>query len=499
MRPNLLAQAFSSASLGVLCAVLVGAFYVMTIREGEDWGDDFSMYIHHAENIAHGVPYGETGYIYNPHNPSVGPRIYPPGFPLLLAPVVKLFGRNLWLMKVEVVLFFVGSLLLVFALFRGILPPGYVHTLVLVTGLNPFFWSFKDHVLSDLPFLFFVLLSLYLFLRAGEFDAPPRRRAASAALAGLAAYASYATRALGIFVLPSFAAHDLIRHRRVTVLAWIAGAVFLALAAVQYLLWVHDASYADQLALTPGTVTRNVMSYLQSLSDLWENGRSGAGRKAAFLVAGGVAAWGYGRLLRQRVGLLAVFPLLYLAPVLLWPSVQGTRFLIPVIPFYFAYCLYGIQAADSAIERRWGRRRVCLLAFLGAVGVIYVSRYSTLPTGRFPRGVADEHSAQLFEFVRTATAPSDVFIFSKPRALSLFTGRRASAAFSPADRCALWQYMREIEATYVVTGPGALNPDVVYLQRFVEEFQPNFRLVLRNPDVAVYRVQRDSCVPGLSR
>ena len=80
----------------MLCAVLVGALFVLTIREGEDWGDDFSMYIHHAENIARGVPYGETGYIYNPHNPAVGPKIYPPGFPLLLAPVVKLFGRNLW-------------------------------------------------------------------------------------------------------------------------------------------------------------------------------------------------------------------------------------------------------------------------------------------------------------------------------------------------------------------------------------------------------------------
>ena len=41
-------------------------FYLATIREGHDWGDDFSMYIRHAQNIAHGEPYAETGYIYNP-------------------------------------------------------------------------------------------------------------------------------------------------------------------------------------------------------------------------------------------------------------------------------------------------------------------------------------------------------------------------------------------------------------------------------------------------
>ena len=54
-------------------------------------------------------------------------------------------------------------------LFRNVLPTPYVAALVLVVGLDPFFWQFKDHVLSDLPFLFFVLLSLLLFTQA---DAP---------------------------------------------------------------------------------------------------------------------------------------------------------------------------------------------------------------------------------------------------------------------------------------------------------------------------------------
>ena len=32
-------------------------FYLATIREGHAWGDDFSMYIRHAQNIARGEPY----------------------------------------------------------------------------------------------------------------------------------------------------------------------------------------------------------------------------------------------------------------------------------------------------------------------------------------------------------------------------------------------------------------------------------------------------------
>src|SRR6266508_2245641 len=193
--------------VALLCAVLIGAFHLVTLREGHDWGDDFSMYIHHAENLANGLPYAETGYVYNPHNPSVGPRVHPPGFPVLLAPIVKVFGLDLRPMKALVVACFVGSLVVLFGLFRQELSPAYAVTLVVVTGLNPFFWEFKDHVLSDVPFLFFTLLSLYLFRQADTSEVSRRTRLALAALAGVAAYAAYATRVLGLVLAPCFIAH----------------------------------------------------------------------------------------------------------------------------------------------------------------------------------------------------------------------------------------------------------------------------------------------------
>lgn len=496
MRPTFLAGALTSSSPGVLCVVLVAAFHLLTIREGEDWHDDFSMYIHHARNIAEGAPYGQTGYIYNPHNPSVGPRVYPPGFPLLLAPLVKLFGLDLRPMKVQAVLFLLGSLLMVLELFRGVLAPAYLNGLVLVMGLNPFFWELKDHVLSDLPFLFFVLLSLCLAMRADEADTSLRRRATWAALAGLAAYASYATRTLGIVLPPCFVLHDLIRHRRVTVVGGVAGAIFAALAGVQHIFWVRDTSYLDQFAVTAAIIRRNAVDYLRALSDLWDNGHSAVARKAAFLAAGGLAACGYVGWLRARASLLALFPWLYLAPIVLWPSYQGTRFLVPVLPFYLACCLCGVQWMEGALGRRRARLNVSLPAVLAVVAVIYVGRYSTLPHGRLPQGIASHEGLELFEFVRTATDPGDVFLFSKPRALALFTGRRASAAFSPADPCELWHYIAEIGASYVVAGPDALNADVVALHRFVGEFQSDLRLVLENEDLAVYRIERNPCLPG---
>ena len=36
---------------------LIGVFYLATIREGHRWGDDFSLYILHAKNIAEERPF----------------------------------------------------------------------------------------------------------------------------------------------------------------------------------------------------------------------------------------------------------------------------------------------------------------------------------------------------------------------------------------------------------------------------------------------------------
>ena len=58
--------------------------------------------------------------------------------------------------------------------------------------------------------------------------------------------------------------------------------------------------------------------------------------------------------------------------------------------------------------------------------------------------------------------------------------------------------MREIRVTYVITGPepDRFNEDALYLRRFVSQFSNDFRHVMANQDVAVYRVARNPCAPG---
>src|SRR5688572_24452072 len=102
-------QFIASAALLALIAV----FQFASVLPGHDWGDDFSMYIAHARNIVEGIPYSDTGYIYNPDEP-IGPPRASPGLPLLLAPVYATRGVDLVAMKGVMIISFIAGLALIY-------------------------------------------------------------------------------------------------------------------------------------------------------------------------------------------------------------------------------------------------------------------------------------------------------------------------------------------------------------------------------------------------
>jgi hypothetical protein len=201
------------------------------------------------------------------------------------------------------------------------------------------------------------------------------------------------------------------------------------------------------------------------------------------------ATSGYISLWQRRAILPAVAVLFYMAVIIAWPYAQGTRFLLPSIPIYMACCVLGASSFDRALARRGGKPGIVLGVFLAVAGLTYAARYSTLSFGPLEEGIAKQESVELFNFVKASTDPTDVIVFSRPRALALFGERTVTPPSRPADPCAPWLYLRRVRATYVVTGPDSANDNARYLARFVRDFAPNLREVMRNADVAVYRVE----------
>ena len=162
----------------VVFGVLLGAISLVHgyfLRPGHPWGDDFALYLMHARNLAEGRPYAATGYIYNPHYPQLGPPAYPPGTPVLLAPVWRLWGLNWTALKAVMIICLLIWLSLTAWYFRPWMPLAVRGFLVALLGLNHFFLDQSNTIGSDLPFLVWVYLALVFLERAEEaMDRPIR-------------------------------------------------------------------------------------------------------------------------------------------------------------------------------------------------------------------------------------------------------------------------------------------------------------------------------------
>jgi len=465
--------------------VLIGLFHALTLRPGHDWGDDFAQYIHHAKNIALGIDYNRTGYLWNPSFPMLGPQTYPPVFPLILAPVYAVAGLDLTAMKLVVVLFFVAAILMTFLVFRGMLRGYELAVLLPLLGLNPYFWRLKDNVLSDLPFFFFVYLALFLFQRRPEPGRLDARAVAHAVACGVVCYLAYGTRSLGAILIPSLLLTDWIRWRRITLASVVSTIVFAALAIAQAAVSHHDTSYTSILSLDPRRIATNGWEYARYLSGLWDNVWWKHADIVLTLLAAALAVAGIWGRLRSGASVLEIFAVLYGLAILPWIATQG-RYLVPLMPLYLAYAILALRSLSIRWPRFAGGASMVLLA-LACVG--FASVYGSTSWRRPPEGVGTHNARAMFAAVSRMTEPGAVVIFQKPRALALFTDRQASGV-QDAPPPELLRYLRRLGAAYVLLGPD----DRVFLHQealrnLITAFPDRFVAIYRNPEFALFRVR----------
>ena len=249
--------------LFLLVLALIASFYLTTIRSGAEWTEDSALYAQHAKNISTGEPYGKILFKYDSKRWNVGPKAYPPVFPLIIAAAYQWRGLDFTFVKGEIIGFFLLTLVVVFYGFSK--DPTLKHPIALVAiiGFNPIFWDFKDAILSDIPFLFFAYLALFLI----EWSWPQEGQQHHSpifcgAVIGLAMYLAYATRAVGLALVPTIFVFSLVRARKITAAAWIAAGSSLILAAVQSISIGDFSSYISAAHKNGGSLIGRIPSYL---------------------------------------------------------------------------------------------------------------------------------------------------------------------------------------------------------------------------------------------
>ncbi len=477
---------------GLIAAI--GGIHLATLRDGQEWGDDFSLYVAHARNLAEGRPYADTGYIYNPADAILSPRTYPPIFPLLLVPVYLIFGMNLMAMKVFVVLLFLVLLSVLAFLLQKRLPISYVLGCLTLFALNPYVWQQKDRLLSETPFMLFAYLALILAEKAQE-EATPRRALLWGLLAGTAAYLAFGTRTVGVVLVPSFLVCDWLRRRRLGMASLAIVAAFLAGVTAQKCLLVVEGSYLDQLVFDLGLFARVALSLPRALGDFLENGHSDAARRALYVCLIVPASWAYLVRLRGRWTACELFAVFNCMLLVFWPAAEyERRFLLPILPLFFLYVAEGLHRLETTSLRRLEKPAAVVLML--AVLLSYAGWFRRMDAGPIRHGVGSAEAVALFEWVKQQTDPRDVFLFQKPRAFALYTGRRSLAHHKADDHPRLAHTLHRHGATHVVvyhTSPfGIFQRSGQLVESFVADNADSFEKVYENAGFRVYHLREGS-------
>ena len=463
----------------VLVAIIASAYF-FGLTPGHVFAqDDFAAYVMQAANLVEHRRYTDIRYVPNPEAPWVSPANgYPPVYPLLLAPVYWWRGLDLRAMKMVTVFTFAIFLAAFAKWVRPMVSPRLRVVAVLLVGLSPAFWNYRDLISSEFPYLMFSFIAL-LAIRRGSDAVRGWQEAGWALLAALLLYAAYGTRTIGIALPGALLGAELIRRRKPGRFVVLVLGGFTGFAMVQSVLLTSPRGYMAVAHFSTMLVLENVASYAKSLSHVWESGFSQASQGGLTVVFSGFAAFAFWKRIREG-SMEALYLVTYLAILLAWGAQIGVRGLLPVLPIYLTYVVLGIT---EAVERwKKPKARALVAAVAVCMAITYFGGLRQRPWQAALANVNDTSAQELFTFLRSRTQPSDLLLFSKPRSLALFSGRAVGSLGAEEPASESVRFVRENGVRFVIQSswtPAAYDQLLASGQ---------FELVFGNEDFRVYRV-----------
>jgi hypothetical protein len=494
---------------------------------GQYWGDDFAAYILQAKIVVEGMPRKliemmQFREMQSSREVMIGPTFYPWGFPVLLAGVYRIFGDNIAAMKLLEVVFYALSVVMTFSLFRRYLGPWHAILVALTFAVTPAVVQMTNEVISDFPALFLTLASLGLidrFIVEKEYSFDRR---VSLCFLGLVIFAAIFVRTAAVVLLPVLLATQIIDawprgvRRPIVGLATAVRALLpwqilpyaicvLGSVATDWLFAGADTSYVSSGFLVYGDPSRllavvlnNVVPYLSHFASLLELPRHHRTALAiTMLLMGPLAIYGSIVVVRRQYPFV-LFVVLHMTMLLVFPFAE-VRYLFPVLPFYLYFTFIG-AARLSRLSWQWHRWAVSIplhlaifLPLCSHLLLVTLSQARIVAAGPSPvEGPYTAASVQMFDFIKHCTAPDDVLVFFKPRAMILFGERRGILRVAATD-------VLDGTASFVAVSlhHTSLQSEIPNekLPKVIAAAPGRFKLVFSNEDYRVYRVLTDGRPP----
>jgi hypothetical protein len=426
---------------GVLIIAGAATFFwhSVTLHPGHNWGGDFAQYILHSRNILTGEEYSAGIMMDNP-------VLFPPGFPLLLAPLLRFFGMNFKILKIWNIVFWYGTLVLLYTQFRRSFGEVLAGLSVLFFSVNAYFFSFKQNVLSDIPFVFFVWASLAAVASYERHRVAGRKWEAmlTFTLAVSLTLVAFCVRAAGAALVVAVI-YYLAVIRKEFLRAGILGAAFLVCVLV---LAGTIGSLPGDIRLLgeqPAAAVRAVMANFPLITrSLWiacfpiENrfmralyqGMAPLLDAAAGVFYAGLCVFFVRKSFAKTLTLPETFFVFYCGILFVLSAFDNTpwefiRFLLPVWGFMIYFMIQGAARIGAGGSPGKALRGAPVRVVKAGLVVMILVNIGTLAVAPPPQEdvLFRQENKELFSWVRENLTPEEHYIFWHPRTLALMTGR----------------------------------------------------------------------------
>jgi hypothetical protein len=453
----------------LLLVVAIGALCIANQRPGQDWGDDFALYLRQAKAVVEGNIGGvlaDNRYTVDESSwHTFSPYSYPWGFPLILAPFYAWRGLDYGVFKLVETVCFGVFLYMFYKLTSKRIGDIASCALVLLLGFSVAYVGWTDTVLSEFPYLAMLGITLWWLDRCRERGDLLGERIRPLIVLGLLIGYTYMVRREGMALFVALAAvhvgeiapslHPRRRWRgklgpALRSLPWRALALPYA-AALALVLGMQLILPTVLYQSFPGTGLRqvrpNIIWYRDILAEqlgLKDQGIPGlelAGSESLAKFVFGVflttAVLGIGvRALRAwRVDGALIGYLLGVSFIFAVTPFHEGRYLFSITPLlaYFAY--HGVAATaalalhKARVAQRAAGAAACafLMIFVVSNGTDLWHRTDVVLTyGNYVIWGPEDPSAQeMFDAVRTNTRGDDIIGFFRARAMNLYSDRRS--------------------------------------------------------------------------
>ena len=487
-----------------LIACCIPLFY-LHIYDVHSWGDDFAQYIKEALNIAQGKPYYQADYIFNPLNPEYGPPQYPAGFPLLLAPIVKIWGLSF-----KPMFFFISACLaaLIVVLYH-FFKHHTQHTipaicLAVICVYSGGVLELKANILSDIPCWLFT--ALYITMRQQE--TKNNLRIIAIIMVGVMAILIRSQALLllvaeGLYLF-QFAIRDIWDSKRInlktitnTTSFKIISAVSVLFLLLNYIVFAAPNSglsyYGNLIQYHSGdwyTAILNNAHYLFILLVRtfqyypWEENIL---KFTTALIPYGIftlSVLGYIKSLKKKSTYEAIYFTISIILLLVLSQKQGIRFILPILPIFLLYAYIAVKNIfpnTSIITGSLAAVLFTTIYFLAGYDDFRLA-YKEPPENYIP--TANDRKA--FNYIRQHLTKSDAIIFAKPRLLSLMTERKS---ITPAIQRTIQE--NKIQFDKVGVNYALFNSDVKddFTRKYLEELNLNNDSIIIADGYVLYKLE----------